>query len=188
MNTSGEDSKSGCAVQVLPLQPHAPPPPCDTAVQEAPTLAQHIISRSIPVALGRCNILRVLCHCGCCAVAAPRASLQRDSFLQLPSPGAQGPHDHRHGGLLAQPPMFRPPLAGFVTALTAFFNYLLHRHVLYFYHQARDLVADGCSLQVLIKSSPVVLLNDAATRCCRRRRWNCRWACRGISSKQSACA
>jgi hypothetical protein len=69
VNTSGEDSKSGCAVQVLSLHHHAPPPPCDTAVQEAPTLAQHIISRFIPAALGRCNILRFLCHCSCCATA-----------------------------------------------------------------------------------------------------------------------
>jgi hypothetical protein len=55
VNTSGEDSKSGCAVQVLSLH-HHPPPPRDAALQEAPTLAQHIISRCIPAALGRCNI------------------------------------------------------------------------------------------------------------------------------------
>lgn len=131
VNTSGEDSKSGCAVQVLSLH-HHPPPPRDAALQEAPTLAQHIISRCIPAALGRCNILRVFetpqLFCSACRSPAPRCNVTR--FRSCPHLVLKGLMTIGMVDYSPNPQCFAR-LLQVLLAFTAFFNYLGLRLVLY---------------------------------------------------------
>lgn len=60
--------------------------------------------------------------------------------------------------------MFCPSLAGFVSVY-CIVQLLGPSSCSLFNHQARDLVADGCSLQVLSKSSTFVHLDVVVTPC-----------------------
>lgn len=84
----------------------------DTIPQEAPALAQHIISRfrrsPATAACSRCML-----------------GQQCDPSRKVPAPAAQGPHDNRNGRLLSESAVLCSPLAG-----------LVHLHLSLFCHRA----------------------------------------------------